>query len=244
MVSLLTRWLEHYDPIHRGWTVAGIANGVCATCGYFFPRIRGGYNLRRAVGRVPDCVAPIVGAAGAEHEGGTEQATVRTFPWVRHQASTEYLYRLTAISGGGVEDLDDQALAVVAFDAAGNWVGARPNAPGDLQMAPLSRGRFRLRWTYSEDGEQAAPARFNIYHDGGTGTVDYQNVVARVDYRPGRFHYEYLSMAFAHGTRVRWGVRAESSAGAEEMNEQVVWGWAEALGPAVNPTTIVALGDV
>ena len=31
MSDLLEKWLRHYDPIHRGWTPAGIANGAVTT---------------------------------------------------------------------------------------------------------------------------------------------------------------------------------------------------------------------
>ncbi|UCD28531.1 MAG: hypothetical protein JSV03_15855, partial [Planctomycetota bacterium] len=98
VVSLLQRWLSHYDPIHRGWTPVGIANGICTTVGYSFPRIRGGYNLRRAVDRKPEASDLIVGVAGADAQ------TIHNFSWVTHQASTDYYYRLTAVSGGGVEN--------------------------------------------------------------------------------------------------------------------------------------------
>ena len=231
--TLLAKWLAYYDPIHRGWTPTGIANGICATSGFFFPRIEGGYNLRRVVGEVPDASALIVGAAGAE------ATTIRTFPWVTHDASTTYAYRLTAVNGGGVEDWTEEVIAETEFDVQGDWVGARPNAPADLRVAPAAGGKFVLRWTYSGEGEQAEPAVFRVYHDNGTGTVDFETVIATVTHGRGRFHYRYLSEAFANGTRVRWVVRAVSAAGVEEVNERVVFAWADAQAPSVNPTVVI-----
>lgn len=231
--GLLAKWLAYYDPIHRGWTPEGIANGVCATSGFSFPRIRGGYNLRRSVGQIPDASTLIVGAAGVDME------TVRTFGWVTHEADTAYVYRLTAINGGGVENWTDVVTLDTAFDGSGYWVGARPNAPGDLQVAPAAGGTLLLRWTYSREGEQAEPYEFHVYHDGGTGTVDFDSVVANVPYRRGRFHCSYLSEAFDHGTRIRWAVRAVSTSKVEDGNEQVVSAWADAQAPPVNPTVMI-----
>ncbi len=231
--DLLSKWLVHYDPLHRGWTLTGIANGVGATCGFFFPRIAGGYNLRRAVGQLPDGLAVIVGAAGATAE------TIETFPWVTHDAGVTYTYRLVAVSGGGCEDLIDEVTTQAAFDGAGEWLGARPHAPADLQVTPLSGGRFRLGWTYTPEGEQAAPASFRVYHDAGTGSMNFSQVVGTVDYRRGRLHYAFTSESFAEGTRVGFVVRAISAAGAQEPNERVVRGLADAAAPVINPVVVI-----
>lgn len=236
--TLLAEWLKHYDPIHRGWTPAGIANGACATAGFSFPRIKGGYNLRRGTSSPPGPADQIVGAAG--HDA----TTIRTFPFVGHEPSTTYCYRLFAVGGGGVENTVEEVVAEAAFDAAGNWIGARPNPPSDLRVVSLSGGRFLLKWTYSPEGEPAEPGEFRVYSDGGTGgPIDYDAPVAVVAFRWGRFHYAYVSAAFAHGTRVRWAVRAATSTGVEEPNPHQAVGWAEAAPPPANPAVLVTVED-
>ncbi|NLX12491.1 MAG: hypothetical protein GXY44_02410 [Phycisphaerales bacterium] len=233
--DLLQYWLRHYDPIHRGWTPKGIANGLCSTEGFFFPRIAGGYNLFRAVGRVPADCDPIVGAAG--HDA----VTIRTFPWIRHAASTVYMWRLAAIGGGGVGNCTDEASTTTAFDEAGRWVGCRPNAPADLRVTALSGGRFLLRWTYTEEGQQVEPLIFHIYHDGGRGTMDYETPVGVVDYRRRQWHYAFTTAGFDHDTRVRWAVRAVSASGVEERNVLTVAGRAERQAPPINPPVMLSL---
>jgi len=55
----------HYDPIHRGYTPRGIANGVTATGGWCFPRVlSGGYNLYRGPSAASIDFSRPVGAAG------------------------------------------------------------------------------------------------------------------------------------------------------------------------------------
>lgn len=231
--TLLDKWLLHYDSVHRGWTRAGIANGVCATCGFSFPRIRGGYLLRRAVGRAPDESSEIVGAAGADAD------SVGTFPWIVHAANTTYVYGLSAISGGGVENRLEQSPAAARFDELGRWTGELPNAPADLRADAAEGGTFRVRWSHCGEDEQARPAGFRIYHDAGMGTIDYRAVVAVVGYRRGQVNYEYISLPFGHDVRVRWAVRAFSVNGVEELNEQTADGVARAHPPPA-PAVVLA----
>jgi len=234
MRTLLQRWLDHYDPIHRGLTCAGIANGIIQTNGFFFPRIDGGYNLRRDMGAVPDADSPIVGAAGAD------VATIHTFPWVTHAADTTYVYRITPINGGGAENMTDEVVCEVGFDSQDSWIGLRPNAPCDLRVTALCAGRFRLEWMYLREGEQAEPMEFHVYHNGGSGQVDFSQVVGIVPYRRGRLHYDYTSDSFEHDTRVRWAVRAVSAAGTEETNAVVTSGRSIAHAPPANPAVAIA----
>ncbi len=229
-ISLLERWLAHYDPIHRGWTVAGIANGVSATNGFSFPRVRGGYNLRRVR---EGQAAEIVGAAGAD------ASTIRTFPWVRHAADARDSYQLAAVNGGGVENLQESIATVVGFDGQGCWSGPRPNPPSDLHVAPVRGGRFLLRWVYSDEGQQVGPSEFRVYCGTGWSGVDYGSPVGTVGHRAGRMHGSWTSEPFVDGTRVTWAVRAVSPAGVEEDNERTAMGWADGLPPPINPTTIV-----
>jgi hypothetical protein len=235
--ALLAKWLKHYDPLYRGWTPDGIANGVCLTNGFSFPRIKGGYNLRRSTSRQSDPQDRIVGAAG--HDA----TTIRVFSFATHEPSTTYYYRLCAVGGGGMENNTDEVLAEVVFDAAGNWIGASPNPPTDLRVASLSGGRFLLKWMYPSQGEQAEPTEFRVYHNGGAGQIDYQTPTATIPYRRGQVHFEHTSAAFPHGTRVRWAVRAATSTGIEELNEQQTSGWAEANPPPANPAVLIAVED-
>jgi hypothetical protein len=227
--TLLERWLEYYDPLHRGWTAAGIANAVCATNGYSFPRIKGGYNLRRRMGATPDLSDPIVGAAG--HDA----TSVRTFPWVGHDSGAAYVYRLSAVSGGGVEDAGLPVVAEVAIDETGAWAGLRPTAPGDLAVEALSQGRFAVRWTFIEHDGAVLPAVFRVYHDGGSGSIDFQTPAGEVARLMGKLHYAFVSGSFPHGTAVRWAVRAVSAGGVEERNTRAVRGRAASAGPGGVP---------
>lgn len=233
--GLLSSWLTHYDPIHRGWTLEGIAHGISATNGFFCPRIRGGYNLRRLINAEAAADGVLAGAAGAD------AAMIHTFPWIRHEPNTTYTYLLTSMNGGGIENSTEGPTVAVSFDGSGRWTGLLPNSPADLRITPAEGGRFMVRWTYNAGDEQTAPDRFHVYHDSGTGTIDYVAVVRSVAYRRGRFHYEYLSLPFSDGQLVRWCVRAVSPDGVEEGNTRTAFSCAQAQPPPGPPAAFVQL---
>lgn len=231
MATLLQKWLIHYDPIHRGWTPAGIANGVCCSCGYFFPRTSGGYNLWRKIGDNPVASDPIVGAAGHDAQ------RIHTFPWIEHAAETTYTYALSAIGGGGIENMNNRSITEAAFDEHGLWRGTMPNAPADLAVESRTGGRFRIAWSYSRQGQQAQADRFRLYHNSGSGAVDYDTIVAEIPCKRSGLYYEYLSAAFEHGHTVTWCVRAVSTDNVEEGNRTTITGTAHGQAPAIRPVS-------
>jgi len=225
MSDLLDKWLAHYDPIHRGWTLNGIANAVCTTVGWFFPRIAGGYNLRRAIARKPQLTDHIVGAAAADAR------QIANFPWISHSPGTVYYYRLNAIGGGGVEEECARNVLRVAFDEQGLLAGPLPNPPSSLHVMPGQNGSFVVKWTYSWLDEEVPPAEFRLYTDGGSGSFDYSSPEATVPFRAGKLDYEYNSRPFPRGLTVGWVVRSVSAEGHEEQNEMVASARVDAIGP-------------
>ncbi len=228
--ELFDKWLAHYDTIHRGYTPRGIANGVTATGGVSFPRVPGGYNLYRGIGGAEsiDFDHP-VGAAG---RGAT---AIANFGWCPHAGGTVYAYAVKSIGGGGVESAASWPAAVAEFDVYGSLLGVRSNGPTDLSVQPASGGAFMLRWVYASRYEEAEPASFQVFHDSGTGTVDYTTVVGQVGYVRGRAHFSYGSSGFSHGVRVIWGVRAVTAGGVADGGVLEAFGWADASAPAAHP---------
>ena len=228
--DLLRRWLTYYDPIHRGFTPAGIANGVCATAGFFFPRVSGGYNLYRGVGSASaiDFNFP-VGAAGAE------AAEIRNFTWWGHSFETEYYYAVRAVGGGGVESEASHPAMKVPFDDY-HYAGLLPNPPSDLRVRPVAAGALEISWTYDRRNEQARPHTWFVYTDHGTGTMDYSWPVQVCGYRLGQVHYSVTDGPYPHGTKVGYVVRTTTAAGAYEGNTNIVHGIADALTPAAHPS--------
>jgi hypothetical protein len=80
-----------------------------------------------------------------------------------------------------------------------------------------------------------APPQFRVYTDSGSGTIDYDTVLAAVPFRMMRREYAYESGTFDDGTLVRWAVRAVNSNGQEERNTVCVSARASHRAPVANP---------
>jgi hypothetical protein len=197
--DLVEKFLSHFDPARRGFTDAGMANGVSAVGGWFFPRITGGYNLKRGTSR--DDVSVVVGTA---QPGAT---TIAEFAHAARDPSETYHYAVVPIGPGGVEAVvpDSDIVTVAAVEPA-------PDAPQRLACKPIAGGKFRLTWHYATMPNRTAATAFVIYSDNGTGTMDYAtplDVIAAVGTRP----YSWESAAFAHGTTVQFVVRSRAGGG-------------------------------
>jgi hypothetical protein len=236
-MNLLQAWLRHYDPIHRGWTPAGIANAVCATNGFAFPRVAGGYNLYRGLNADPHPGADQpVGAAGAR------ATVIDTFAWRPGPASNAGTFALVAIGGGGVESALGNPLITVEFDSERVPQPPVPNPPRDLSAWPIAGGRFRLTWHYAERDQAVAPMRFEAYRGDSADAIDFDTPIAGVSYRPRRVEHQCATPAYAHDSVQWFAVRAISSAGAHDGNTAGVSGRAQAAPPAAHTgvlTTIV-----
>jgi hypothetical protein len=225
MSSLLAHWLTHYDPIHRGWTPYGIANGVCTTNGFSFPRVAGGYNLyRRDVGAEE---AAIVGAASANADH------VENFAWAAAGANDDVRFELRSIGGGGVESAASSWNVNVQFDGFAQPHALKPNSPQGLSIERRAAGRFELTWRYPERRQETIPEVFKIFSDNATGVVDYAAAVGEVAYRPRLIAHSFLTTAHSHGAVLRFAVRAFAASGEHDGNTVTVMQWADAVPPAL-----------
>ncbi|MBW7907208.1 MAG: hypothetical protein LC135_01785 [Phycisphaerae bacterium] len=94
----------------------------------------------------------------------------------------------------------------------GQDIGPLPSSPSGLTRAQVGNA-VRLAWMYEPIGQQVAPERFDVFGDGGTGTMDWVTVVASVVYGHGRRQYAWLSDAKNDGDVAQYSVRARSAAG-------------------------------
>lgn len=235
--ELLTKWLDFIDPLAMGQFANARANGLALTCGQFWVRTGGGYNLYRWTGnRLPVDPGSMVGAAGSG------AVSVGNFPYIVHDNSTCYWYVLRAVGGGGVEEQNCSQVVRVALDDAGDLIGPQPNEPESVAARPLSGGRVGLGWRYNALGQEVAPAVFEIFGDGGTGVMDWDSPIGSVGYRRGKVDYEWTSEPFADGSRWQMAVRGKSEAGTSERNERTVVVWAAAAGPEPVPILVAELG--
>ncbi len=132
--------------------------------------------------------------------------------YVEHTGDSTYFYVVRRYNRCGVQE---RTLAAVklSFDASGELASAQPNDIFNLAAEVTEGDKVQLTWFYSVLEQKAAPARFNIYHDAGTGQIDYDNPVAEVAYGGRRF-YSYENAALEAG-RYLFAIRAEDADGVE-----------------------------
>ncbi len=238
--ELMGKWLKHYDTIHRGWTPEGIANGVCATNGFAFPRVAGGYNLyRRVVTTGFEATRALVGASGRD------SASVGNFSWRPHGVDRTYAYSVRAVGGGGVESVGSSPERFLAFDGSGTLLGMSPNTPAMVTVLAVDGGRFLVRWVYPSRIEEERPDHFEVCHFSPPGVTDpYAPNAAIVPYRRGRYAYSVVSAAFGHGEERRWRVRAVTAGGVDDGNDTRVAGFADADAPVAPDVMVSCLSDV
>lgn len=231
-LTLLERYLAYADAARGGIRAAGVANGLTLSGGEFWTRIKGGYNLYRSEGETPDPAnAIIVGAAAPTAETPTR---ISLFPGYALKPSTVYRFWVHAVSPGGAEEALLARTVRIETDAEGVPIDPVPAAPYQLTARPAAAGYIRLTWLHR--ASEVPLWTFNIYHDNGTGTVDYNTPLDS-----GRRQVALVG-PYRHGTAVKFGVRAESADGAEEKNTNTATGTADAEGPPDLPAVSLTEG--
>ncbi len=234
-VSLLTRWLAHNDPIHWGWTPAGITAGSPVVCGLHWARLAGGYILyRAALGSTgqPDTANAV--ECGATSPTATTPTSIR--PTSSQGASCVRAYWIHAASPGGAIESQPFDWHAVETDGAGAPVSAAPSAPFNLRVVPLAGGYLMASWKHNRETGTPKPVAFNVYSDSGTGTMDWVTPEATVTGHTARIG------TFTHGKTVAVGVRAESAAGTEDSNQVTRSATADSEGPPDAPAPVVTEG--
>lgn len=127
--------------------------------------------------------------------------------------NTVYWQDVDVVSGGGVlTPATPGSERARAWGASGD-VGALPNTPVHVRARQVEDGKVHLTWSYNGLYEQVTPARFDVFSDGGTGTMNWSTVVDQIAYDANRPHYGWLSDAQVDGTLIEYSVRARSATG-------------------------------
>lgn len=221
--TLLERFLATARPLTLGLAPWQWANGMALTLGTWWTRRAGGYNLYRGTSgpNSIDYRTPV----GAASPTAAAPAQIRNFPGFSLAPNEAYVFALRAVGPGGAEEKNTTLVVSLSTDAAGVPMGAAPNPPISLQAAVKPGGRAYLQWGQSPAGEQPRAARWNVYHDAGTGTVNYAAPLATVT------SPRHLTATYTDGLVVRFAVRAVSREGVEEKNTRSVVVTIDAAGP-------------
>lgn len=174
----------------------------------------------------------------------TPEASSQTSPWTSAALTGPgtFRYAVRAVSGAR----EEKNLSYIEFelDAAADEV-LRPGEPYGLRVTPAAGGTFTVEGFYDPrrptvNGRQAAAiSTLEIYHDNGTGTMDWNSAIgtATLSAAVGAYVFSYTTGAYAHGTSVKFGARAVSASATAGSNTDTETGVADANAPAA-PTSL------
>jgi len=150
---------------------------------------------------------------------------------------SEAWYNVRAVSSCGVEDVDPASnkQVRVAFDSSGDLILPVPSAPIELTLAAEAAGRLILYWSWTSTSSPVLPDQFNIYIDsaGGASPAFAYTTPDHVVAYSRRRRFELDLGTFADALLVRVVVRAQSAAGDEEANTNIISATADAVAPGV-----------
>jgi len=206
VVTLSMPWLA--EALFAGATANAFKLGTTPSLGWFWTRRLGCTALYRGrdmetleFGRV---LAVAAANAGSISPPG----------YLEHQGGSRWFYVVRRFDGIGRQERTCGAAARLALDADGDVAAPAPNAVFAATAGAAEGQRIALEWFYCPLDQQAEPVRFNIYHDRGSGQIDYAEALGTVEYEGRRF-YRFKTAVLAAGTHMV-AVRAQAADGTED----------------------------
>ena len=198
-------WLK--DALFAGMTANAFKLGNVLSLGWFWMRAGGCFALYR--GPEMRCIdfENILSVANLK------AAFISPPCYVEHGGDSTNFYVVRRFNQCGFQERTLAAAVKLSLDTDGDLVEPRPNDIFSSIAEAAEGDKVRLTWFYSVLEQKAAPAYFNIYHDAGTGQIDYDNPIAAIAY-DGRKFYSYERSTPGAG-RYLFAIRAEDAVGVE-----------------------------
>lgn len=220
-----------YDPNYIGFSAHMYALGGAGTYGRELPAFAGCHLLYWGLDTPQniDWNNPI----GAVAMSDANPNKIAPYPYITLPANSKIWFGLRAVGRGGLEEQGVNNLCFIETDGSGVPKPLAPNPPIKLQALTRAGGKILLLWEYNSLNQQIAPSGFKIYHNNGSGAVDYNTPIATVTGR------SFLTDAYPSGTLVTFGIRSYAASGGEESNVYTKDGLADSTGPDdVGPPTL------
>lgn len=202
------KWL--LDALFNGMTANAFKLGTSLSLGWFWVRVAGCSVLYRGPGMDQIDCAHILSVAGRI------ASQISPPGYLPHDSNSTYFYVLRRFNHCGYQERTLSAAAKVCLDANGDLVQPQPNKIFASRAEQADGNKIRLIWFYCPVEQESPPVRFNVYGDGRTGQIDFENPIATIDYR-GPNLYSYLSDTLEPG-RYLFAIRAEDAAGTENSS--------------------------
>lgn len=122
-----------------------------------------------------------------------------------------YWHWVETIGRGGIAAATPNRLTRAVVYESGAYVGLMPEPPTHVSLRQTTDRKVVVSWVYNPLDQQAAPATFKVFSNGGSGAIDLVTPVGSVNYVSGRYVYRWVSGQYAAGTEIAFTVRAKSA---------------------------------
>lgn len=201
-----TAWLE--EALFAGQTSNAFKLGTVLGLGWFWCRLSGCSVLYRGSSMETIDFTNILTVVGTDAE------QIGPPDYVPHNGGSTYFYVVRRANLCGCQEHTLAAAVRVSIDAEGELTQPQPNTIFKVSAEQAGSSKVQLTWFYCPLDQKSAVACFKIYHDAGTGEIDYENPVATIGY-VGRRFYSYRSDALEACMRF-FAIRAEDTAGVQD----------------------------
>lgn len=229
--ALLAKAAWQADALFHGMTARACQLGTVLTGGWFWTRRNGCQVVYRgpSLDEIDfDTVLHVADLAASQ---------LSLPAWVSHAPGETWCYLVQRFNAAGYCERTTAASVTVRLGPDGQLADPIPNPVGGLDVRQTDGTTLTLTWSYDPLDQHAAPERFNVYWDGGTGQLDMQDPIASLEYKGRRF-YSYACNVPAEGDYT-FTVRAQTAAGAESVASPRVNCQVRAA-PPPPPTLLVA----
>ncbi|MBW7991896.1 MAG: LamG domain-containing protein [Planctomycetes bacterium] len=198
------------EALFNGMTANAFKLGTALSLGWFWARITGCSALYRGYNMDEIDFANIL--AVAEHD----DSEISPPGYISHSSGSTYFYIIRRFNSCGYQERTLAAAVKFSIGSNGEPAEPKPNKVFDSISWPVDGSKIRLVWFYCPIEQKSQPVCFNIYYDSRTGQIDYQNPLAKIDYK-GRKLYSFQSGTLETG-KYLFAIRAEDASGLENSS--------------------------
>ncbi len=198
------------EALFNGMTANAFKLGTTLSLGWFWVRVAGCSVLYRGSTMGEIDFVNILAVA--------EQDACEISPpsYISHNSGSTYFYVVRRFNDCGYQECTLAASVKVSIESTGELAKPQPNKVFDLGAELVDGNKIKLVWYYCPLEQKSQPMYFNVYYDGRTGQINYENPLAIIGYK-GRKFYSYQCGALEAG-RYLFAIRTEDASGIENSS--------------------------
>ena len=198
------------EALFNGMTANAFKLGTTLSLGWFWVRVAGCSVLYRgsSMGEID-----FVNILAVSEQDARE---ISPPSYISHNSGSTYFYVVRRFNNCGYQECTLAASVKVSIESNGELAEPQPNKVFDSEAELVDGNKIQLVWYYCPLEQKSQPTCFNVYYDGQTGQIDYENPLAIIGYKRRKF-YSYQCGALEAG-RYLFAIRTEDVSGIENSS--------------------------